>query len=136
MHNRKENNMSKLSGGGYTSNKLVRETVVGGSRSTQPVNPRGLSQYGTAQGGMLNQSGSFTGRNSAQPVFEAKKPNPVPFGNDLVNNVGQGGPGTGRTTYHAGSQASTPAASNPQGGRDILSGFGPEPSDRSPLVRK
>ena len=57
--------MKAKSGGGLS----------GGSRTTQPVNPGGLSQYGTAQGGRLKGAGSFTGINSAKAVFEGSKTN-------------------------------------------------------------
>jgi hypothetical protein len=58
----------------------------------------------------------------------------VPLGNQLSTNVGKGGPGTGRTTMHCGSQGSygKPSAGEgkigPNAGKDILSDFGPEKS--------
>jgi hypothetical protein len=108
-------------------NKNVREGVRGGSRTTQPVNPGGLSQYGTAVGGKLKQHGSFTGVNSAKPVFEGAKTAPVPLGNSLTNNVGKGGPGTGRTLYgQSGMQQmhGAPVQGQAPGRRDILSEYG------------
>jgi hypothetical protein len=122
--------MAKLSGGGITSNKLVREDVRSAPRTTNVVNPRGLSQYGTATGSMLNKQGSFTSRNSAEPMFDAPKADRVPMGNALVNNVGQGGPGAGRTVMRAGSQAThgPVAAPAPVHGRDIFREF---PSSQS-----
>jgi hypothetical protein len=62
--------MKAKSGGGLS----------GGSRTTQPVNPGGLSQYGTAQGGRLKGAGSFTGINSAKAVFEGSKTAATPMG--------------------------------------------------------
>jgi hypothetical protein len=86
---------------------------------------------------MLNQGGSFTGRNSAQSVFDAPKADQE-MGNALVNNVGQGGPGAGRTVYQSGTQAThgPVAGPAPVRGRDIFGGFPPEVTDKNTLVRK
>ena len=95
--------MAKLSGGGIEGNKVVRESVRGGSRQTQVVNPAGLSQYGTAQGGKLKGSGSFTGVNSAKPVFEGSRQAAAPEGNTLAASCPEG-PGGGRTVHKFGTQ--------------------------------
>jgi hypothetical protein len=121
-------NMAKLSGGGIRSRVNVKVGVKGGSRSADKVSPAGLSQYGTAQGGNLRQAGSFTGVNSATPVFSGSKANPVPFGNAKALDVGKGGVGTGRTVYRSGYQSQWGGAvqgSSPAR-KDILSEFGPE----------
>jgi hypothetical protein len=130
--------MAKLSGGGIEGNKVVREGVRSAPRTTNVVNPRGLSQYGTATGSMLNKQGSFTSRNSAEPVFDAPKADRVPMGNALVNNVGQGGPGTGRTVYQSGTQQmhGAPVQGSSPAPKDFLSQFGPEVTDKNTLVRK
>jgi hypothetical protein len=126
------------SGGGITSNKLVSVGVKGGSRTTQVVSPRGLSQLGAAQGGKLTREGSFTGVNSSLPVFAGNKPAATALGNALTNNVGKGGPGTGRTTLVRGTQGvhGPVAGPNPIQGREILGAYGPETSNPSSLVRK
>jgi hypothetical protein len=86
-----------------------------------------VSQYGYAAGARLKESGSYTGDNSAERVFERKAAERA-MGNRVALNVKGGGPGTGRTVYRSGYQAmhgaavqgSTPAP------RDILSEFGPD----------
>jgi hypothetical protein len=120
--------VKKLSGGGITMNKNVRENVRAGPRSARAVDPAGLSQYGTAQGGKLKQAGSFTGQNSATPVFSGSKANPAPFGNAKALDVGAGGVGTGHTIYKSGYQSlhGAPAAGSSPTRKDILSEFGPD----------
>jgi hypothetical protein len=46
----------------------------------------------------------------------------VPFGNEVALNVGKGGPGTGRTIHHCGSQDQHgPVSGTPRGpGRGII----------------
>ena len=90
-------------GGGLGMNKVVRETVRGGSGQTTPVDPRGLSAYGTAVGGKLKGTGSFTGENSALPVFEGNKTAATPMGNTLSASC-PAGPGGGRTVHRSGMQ--------------------------------
>jgi hypothetical protein len=125
------------SGGGITMNKNVRGKVYGGSRTTQVVNPRGLSQLGAAQGGKLTREGSFTGVNSSIPVFAGNKPAGTQLGNAKATDIGKGGPGTGRSVMARGSQGVHGPVRGPAPiqGRDILGAFGPE-SNPASLVRK
>ena len=96
-------NMAKtLSGGGITSNKLVREGVRGGSPNLTAYSPRGVSQLGISQGSTLSKTGAFTTQNSALPLSDGQRRDFVPLGNQLATNVGGGGPGTGRTLYGQG----------------------------------
>ena len=62
----------------------------------------------------------------------------VPSGNQVALNVGQGGPGTGRTVYRTGTQQmhGAPVQGQSPGQRDILSEFGREVTDKNTLVRK
>jgi hypothetical protein len=119
--------MKKLTGGGIQSSVNRKVGVKGGSRSADVVTPAGLSQYGTAQGGKLRQAGSFTGVNSATPVFSGSKANPVPFGNAKALDVGGGGVGTGRTVYRSGYQSlhGKPVQGSSPQRKDILSDYGP-----------
>ena len=129
--------MAKLSGGGITSNKLVRPGVRSGPPSTNKIDPRGVSQYGYATGSKMKEPGSFTTENSALPVNQGTGAQ-VPMGNAVALIVGGGGPGTGRTLYRTGTQAvhGPVAGPAPVRGREILGAFGPETMSRDSLVRK
>src|SRR5262245_10088871 len=105
------------SGGGITSNKLVRPSVKVGPPSTNKVNPERVAQIGAET--------QFT----KPPLITGTMPQ-VPLGNAVALNVGAGGPGTGRTIYKTGSQSQHGPAiglTKPTG-RDILSQFGPDKS--------
>jgi hypothetical protein len=94
--------MAKLSGGGLTSNKLVRPGVKAGPPNTRVVNVGGVSQLGAVQGGRM-RDGGHTDKSVAKPLFDGRA-SQVPLGNQLATNVGQGGPGTGRTVIRSGGQ--------------------------------
>ena len=95
--------MSKLTGGGIQGNKVVRESVRGGSRSTEAVSPRGVSQFGYSPGSTLSKTGAFTTQNSALPVFEGNKTAATPMGNTLAASCPEG-PGGGRIVHRSGMQ--------------------------------
>jgi hypothetical protein len=125
------------SGGGINSSVVKNVGIQGGSRTTQPVSPRGVSQLGYSPGSTLSRTGAFTTQSSALPVLEPKKPNPVPFGNtEAAATVA--GPGGSRTVYRSGTQQQHGPAAGPQPvqGRDIFGGFPPEVTDKNTLVRK
>ena len=127
------------SGGGITMNKNVSGKVAGGARSADVVNPGALSEYGTAVGGRLNRTGSYTNQSVAKNMFDGTKSNPAPFGNAKALDVGPGGGvGTGRTIYRSGSQTQHGAsvAGNAPQGRPIWPEFPPETSSQGSLVRK
>jgi hypothetical protein len=84
---------SRLSGGGLTSNKLVRPGVVAGPPRTNKVNPGGADQLGQ----------HMTKQSAATPLYGGTMPQ-VPSGNAVAKNVGAGGPGKGRTVHRSGSQ--------------------------------
>jgi hypothetical protein len=95
--------MSKAkSGGGITSNKLVRPQVRGGSPSANRVNVTGVSQLGNAQGNHASDP-SRTVNVKREPIVAAQMA-AVPLGNAIATNVGAGGPGKGRTIFRTGSQ--------------------------------
>ena len=107
-----------VSGGGINSRVVKQVDIKSGSPNLTAYSPRGVSQLGAAQGSMLSKQGSFTSRPSAAPLSEGQKRDFVPLGNSLTNNIGPGGPGTGRTLYGQGGtqqmhgapvQGSTPA---------------------------
>ena len=95
---------SRITGGGIQSSVNRKVGVKTGSRTTTPVDPAGLSQYGTAQGGRIKGTGSFTGINSAKDVFERAKQAAEPMGNAVALNVKGGGPGKGYVVMRSGSQ--------------------------------
>jgi hypothetical protein len=120
--------MAKLSGGGINSNKRVEVGVRTGSRTADKVSPGGVSQFGSGVGDRPRPGGGHTGRSTAQPVFVGTKPQAAMLGNAKATDVGNGGPGKGRTVYRTGTQCQYgDVAGSPQPqGRDFLGGFGPD----------
>src|SRR5690348_6566882 len=92
------------SGGGYTSNKRTEVKVRAGKRTLDAVSPSAVADLGAAIG------------YKRVPLVKSTPKDFVPLGNSLVNNVGAGGPGTGRTVYPSGYQCQTgPAAKGEPG---------------------
>jgi hypothetical protein len=81
------------SGGGLTSNKLVRPSVRTGPPNSRVVNPGGADQLGQ----------HMTKASAATPLYGGTF-SQVPSGNAVAKNVGKGGPGAGRTIHRSGSQ--------------------------------
>ena len=120
-----------VSGGGISSRVVKQVDIKSGSPNLTAYSPRGVSQIGAAQGSRLDRAGSFTTRNSALPYSDGQRKDFVPLGNALTNNVGRGGPGSGRTLYGQGGtqQQHGPATGPaPVQGRDIFREF---PSSQS-----
>jgi hypothetical protein len=117
--------MAKLSGGGITSNKLVKPGVRAGARTTQKVDVGGVSQIGQAMGARRRDN-VVTTQSSAKPMFQGNAQAATPLGNELATNVGKGGPGTGRTIYDRGTQAQTGPAAQ---------GVAARPDDIDPKLR-
>ena len=116
-----------VSGGGINSRVVKQVDIKSGSPNLTAYSPRGVSQIGAAQGSRLDRAGSFTTRNSALPYSDGQRKDFVPLGNALTNNVGRGGPGSGRTLYGQGGTQSVhgPVVQGQSPGqRDILSEFG------------
>jgi hypothetical protein len=128
--------MKKLSGGGITSNKLVRPGVRTGPASTNKIDPRGVSQYGYSTGSLMTGPGGFTSKNSALPVNAGTAPQ-VPMGNAVAAST-VCGVGGSRTVMRSGSQSLHGTASGPAPvqGRDIFAQFPPETSSQASLVRR
>jgi hypothetical protein len=126
----------KLSGGGLSSNKLVRVGLHAGPASTNKINPAGVSQFGYATGSRINKEHGYGTENSAVRV-NAGTMSQVPLGNAVAGNVKGGGPGTGRTVYRSAQQGThgPVAGPAPVQGRDIFAQFPPEQADKSSLVR-
>src|SRR5262249_47039669 len=88
---REDRQMSKIkSGGGLTSNKLVKPSVRTGSASRAML-PERVAQIGAAT--------SFPKPKLEGPGYDGAK-----YGNEVALNVGAGGPGKGRQIHHCGSQ--------------------------------
>jgi hypothetical protein len=92
------------SGGGLTSNKLVRPSIRGGKRTLDAISPSAVADLGAAIG------------YKRQPLVKSTPKDFVALGNELATNVGQGGPGTGRTVYPSGYQCQTGPAAKGEGG--------------------
>jgi len=104
------------SGGGYTSNKLVRPSVqTGDARTARKMDPGAVDQLGQAV------------RFKKDPIQQGTVKQ-VELGNACALNVGKGGPGTGRTIHASGSQSQHgPVAGTPRGPTpDILREYGPD----------
>jgi hypothetical protein len=115
-------------GGGIGMNKNVKVPVRTGS-GAHSKNPGWVAQLGQSQGSHVTAESESKYRGDPMqrgPSFNS----PVPFGNEKALDVGRGGPGTGRTTHHCGSQSQWgDVAGNPKpAGRQILSEYGPESS--------
>jgi hypothetical protein len=125
-----------VSGGGISSNKLVRVGVRTGPANTNKISPRGVSQLGYATGSMMKGPGSFSSKNSALPI-NAGVASQVPSGNAVAAST-VCGVGGSRTVYKTGTQMlhGKVAGPAPIQGREILGAFGPETSNRGSLVRK
>jgi hypothetical protein len=92
-----------VSGGGINSRVVKSVGIKPGAPTTNVVSPRGVSELGYASGDKLRATGGHTGQNVSAPLFERKAPEQA-LGNQLVKNVGSGGPGTGRTVYRSSTQ--------------------------------
>jgi hypothetical protein len=128
-----------VSGGGISSRVVKQVDIKSGSPNLTAYSPRGVSQIGAAQGSRLDRAGSFTTRNSALPYSDGQRKDFVPLGNSLTNNIGPGGPGSGRVLYGQGGTQQmhgAPVQGQSPGRRDILSEFGREPTSQDSLVRK
>jgi hypothetical protein len=107
------------SGGGITSNKLVRPKIRVAPRTTDVVSPSGVADIGA--------SISYP----RQPVIKGTAQDRAPMGNDLAASCKQG-PGGGRDIYKSGFQSLHGAVAKgegkigPNAGKDILSEFGPD----------
>ena len=127
------------SGGGINSSVVKQVDIKSGSPNLTAYSPRGVSQLGVSQGSMLSKTGAFTSRPSAAPLSEGQKRDFVPLGNSLTNNIGAGGPGSGRVLYGQGGTQQmhgAPVQGSSPKPVDLLSQFGSEVTDKNTLVRK
>jgi hypothetical protein len=110
--------------GGLGSSVVRKEGTRDGQKAFG-INAAHVAQYGSALGNHVTEQGSST-KYRGEPRAAAT-PISVPLGNSLAKNVGRGGPGAGREVFKTGSQQGMPTTPQPpSGGRDILSGFGPD----------
>jgi hypothetical protein len=72
-----------------------------------------VAQIGGSYGNHTTNQGSTGWRPGS--IYGARGYNPAMYGNEVALNVGKGGPGTGRTTHHCGSQSTHgPVAGSPR----------------------
>jgi hypothetical protein len=97
--------MSKKSksGGGIRMSKNVNVGVKAGPPRTNKISEAAVDQLG--------QATSFR----RPDLIKGTMPQ-VPLGNALATNVGAGGPGTGRTTLHCGTQGTHGGTAKGEGG--------------------
>jgi hypothetical protein len=109
---------------GISSRNLTHPPVRtgGGSRA---IREPAVGQIGGNYGDHTTGEGETGWRPG--PLYGGRGFNPVPYGNEVALNVGKGGPGTGRTIYHCGTQDlhGSGGPQKPQG-RPILSEYGPD----------
>ena len=121
-------------GGGPGSKALGVTTYFTGAQPSTKVSPRGVSQFGSAMGNHVSgiDGGGKTVRGAVEPTrvgtMPAGGPGGVKLGNEVALNVGGGGPGTGRTVQHCGTQATHGPVNpgKPTPAREILRDFGPD----------
>ena len=93
--------MAKRSGGGGGGPSMNKNVSIGvrAGKPAKGVSPQAASRIGMQ---VITSTGA------------AKVPGPisVPLGNELAKNVGNGGPGAGRTVHPTGSQSAPSAASS------------------------
>jgi hypothetical protein len=89
------------SGGGIGMNKNVQVPVRTGSGS-KGISPGFVGQRGQVQGAHTTDGKETSYR--GEPKFTGQNFQKTKFGNELVLNVGKGGPGTGRHVMGCGSQ--------------------------------
>ena len=97
---------------GVKSRNVVSKPVRAGP-GARAVNERWVSQIGQSMGNHVCgiEGGGKTLHGVRAHPYKGRGFNPVPQGNELVNNVGGGGPGKGRVLYgQAGSQRQYGAA--------------------------
>jgi hypothetical protein len=89
--------------GGIKSRNIVEKPVKTGV-GARGVDKKWVSQIGQSMGNKAtNKSKIMHGVRAVDP-YKGESFRPVPLGNALVNNVGKGGPGTGRDVRACGSQ--------------------------------
>ncbi len=134
---RRSNQLSKGgAAGGLGSRALTPKTnVYFGGQPSQRVSPGGVSQAGSALGNHSTDSGKNL-RGAVEPMYGGSfgGPGSTKLGNEVALNVGGGGPGTGRTVQHCGTQGTHGPVNpgKPTPARDILGEFGSD----SPIVKE
>jgi hypothetical protein len=107
--------MGKMQG---IQSKNVTEKPVRTGAGARGVNTKYVSRVGQSMGNKITER---PGSLPYAPIgmYGGASFKPAPLGNALVNNVGRGGPGTGRKIYASGSQCATPAPRARPTGRPI-----------------
>jgi hypothetical protein len=114
--------------GGGIASKVHVQTPVRTGTGSRSARPAGVAMFGQSQGDhVTNRPGSTGYRGEKLHGPADRNFQPVKFGNEVALNVKGGGPGTGRTVHHCGSQSQygSGGPQKPQG-RPILSEYGPD----------
>jgi hypothetical protein len=99
--------------GGPKSRNVVEPRMRTGSGSRN-ARPAGVAQLGQAQGDHITNRPGSTGYRGEKLHGPAERNfQPVPFGNSVALNVGQGAPGAGRTLYGKSGSQGQHGAPNP-----------------------
>jgi hypothetical protein len=104
--------------GGGIASKNVTERPVRTGVGAKGVNTKYVSRVGQSIGNKATEKRGVIPY-VREDMYGGGSFRPVPLGNTLVNNIGKGGPGTGRNVYASGSQCVTPAPTPRPRGRDI-----------------
>jgi hypothetical protein len=114
-------------GGGIASKVNVKIPVRTGSGS-RAIREPAVAQIGGNYGNHTTNQGSTGWRPGS--IYGGRGMNPVPYGNAKALDVGGGGPGTGRTVMHCGSQSThgptNPGSPRPVPSGHIISSYGPD----------
>ena len=105
----------KPAGGIGSKNVVAKPVRTGaGARAVNKDWPAtvGLSRGNRVQGALEGGGGAVLKGVRADP-YKGASFKPAPLGNSLVNNVGQGGPGKGRTLYGQSGMQGTHGPVNP-----------------------
>ena len=115
--------MVKLTGGGIQSRVVKQSTNWKREPVSKAMSPEAVAQQGAAlafkRPDLVQGPGYQTGPQQSTGIASAYK-----------GPAGAGPGGMGRTIYPSGSQTKTPVANPPAKGRDILSEYGPERSNK------
>ena len=111
--------MSSHRPAGGLKSKNVTERPVRVGPGVRAIDKNWVGQIGSSQGNHITEKGRVLRDHRASP-YRGESFRPAALGNALVNNVGAGGPGTGRTIYKSGAQQGLKPPRPMPGGRALM----------------